>query len=1339
MRLIELRLKNLNSLKGEWHIDFADSAFINEGIFAITGQTGAGKTTILDAICLALYGETPRINSISKSSNEVMTRQTAECFAEVVIDLNGTQYRCRWGQRRAYSKADGNLQDATHEIALVKPKTVDDSDVDVDSKDDKLKGDKILESKLSRTKDKIVELTRMDFQQFTRSILLAQGGFSAFLKAKADERADILEKITGTDIYATISTHVFEKKRSEEEILNKLQFGLDGLTLLEADEEALINEKLTAHQTAQTEQQQHYQRLNEQINWLDAITELEKNVGNYEKEVAAAKQAQADFIPAAKRLNAANKALEIDSQYSQLIYNRDTVERLQKDQQALTHQLPQQEADLAQALRTLKMASAHTQSANDALQTALPKIAQARKLDAAIAQQMHVLDDNRQRKQAITTNTQRLHQEIENHTVQFNQDKAQLAMIEKHLSDAAALHDIDTDAANFDSHGSRLKALLQDNATLAVDKVNHYNHIEQYQTNLDKCQQQQDSAKVQITDAREELAALQDKQAGLTKEQSLADIRAEQEQLEHIGSRIEQVSFKIQQIDALALQINKINTTLPAINNAVTKMAAAISDNETAIVDAKERRQDKQKLLDSWQQMASLEHYISQLKAGEPCPLCGALEHPYSARHPVLNKEQSDVAQTQQQISELDTALNALEQTLSQQRIEYATSQSQIKQLQEQKNPLHEQLTTLGTEIGRLIQPLLDKAYSNAIAASINQLAQVGRNIDLVSKQIATDSAGSASFDLIKESLIKDNLLLLDTIKAELAKRRQYLKNTLTQYEALSDELRIASKAIETFEKQQYQLASDIHKIKTDIQISSLALEDINKKICTNFAELTTLKDAISAILNKYLAGKYELDGVIEPTALQPLLACIEQQIVLNEADYDAHIQTLRQQRSNLVQLKKQFNAYKDEQQTLLSALGSATVQIDTKQAQLDKEEAELNSLLQAISDKTEVLVQLTAERRDIFTDNIFVSNTLNSGADNSNIHPDDMETHLRTVLEQAHSEQAAAQRQLDSAELTLKQLQQQQQQIIDQLTNATTALTTQENIFKAALASSDFIDEAEFIRARLPAAERHSLTEQQQQINDALKQAQSLLTQTMQALAEKKSTPLTTEDRETLVQQQQLIQNELQRLIESIGAMSQQLKDNEEKKGSQQAQRQAIAQQKETLQIWRQLNELIGSSSGKKYRTFAQGLTFDIMVTHANAQLHKMSDRYLLTRDDNNPLELNVIDNYQGGEVRSTKNLSGGEGFIISLALALGLSQMASHNIRVDSLFLDEGFGTLDEESLDIALDTLTSLQQEGKLIGVISHVQALKERILTQIQVTKLSGGYSKITGQGCYHIAS
>ena len=138
-------------------------------------------------------------------------------------------------------------------------------------------------------------------------------------------------------------------------------------------------------------------------------------------------------------------------------------------------------------------------------------------------------------------------------------------------------------------------------------------------------------------------------------------------------------------------------------------------------------------------------------------------------------------------------------------------------------------------------------------------------------------------------------------------------------------------------------------------------------------------------------------------------------------------------------------------------------------------------------------------------------------------------------------------------------------------------------------------------------------------------------------------------------------------------------------------------------------------------------------MVAQANRQLSQMSDRYLLVRDPDQPLELSVVDNYQAGEIRSTKNLSGGESFIVSLALALGLSRLASRNVRVDSLFLDEGFGTLDEETLETALDTLASLQQDGKLIGVISHVQALKERIRTQLSVQPVSSGRSRLAGPG------
>ena len=300
--------------------------------------------------------------------------------------------------------------------------------------------------------------------------------------------------------------------------------------------------------------------------------------------------------------------------------------------------------------------------------------------------------------------------------------------------------------------------------------------------------------------------------------------------------------------------------------------------------------------------------------------------------------------------------------------------------------------------------------------------------------------------------------------------------------------------------------------------------------------------------------------------------------------------------------------------------------------------------------------------------------------------------------------------------------------------------MSAQERDFTHLLQQAKFATEADFIKARLPKAVRDTLHQHHAAIEQALNHAAMQLTQTQQQLDNKRLQPLTemtAENHSQLTHKKAELKADIEQRLGTIGAIHQQLATNEQQKQAQTAQNLAITAQKQVLEVWQQLYELIGSAEGKKYRNFAQGLTFKIMIDHANIQLRKMSNRYLLTPDSKNALELNVIDNYQGGDIRSTKNLSGGEGFIISLALALGLSQMASQNTRGDSLFLDEGFGTLDEESLDIALDTLTNLQQEGKIIGIISHVQALKARIFTQIHVKKLSGGYSEISGQGCQRV--
>lgn len=327
------------------------------------------------------------------------------------------------------------------------------------------------------------------------------------------------------------------------------------------------------------------------------------------------------------------------------------------------------------------------------------------------------------------------------------------------------------------------------------------------------------------------------------------------------------------------------------------------------------------------------------------------------------------------------------------------------------------------------------------------------------------------------------------------------------------------------------------------------------------------------------------------------------------------------------------------------------------------------------------------------------------------------------------------------ASEAELNRLKQQQTALIALIEKDSTQLETlqisqaqQEELFIARLKIVNITNEDEYRSKRLSRDEMAAI----QQTADNLKQQAieltSRLKQTSETLATEEAKQLTDQTSEELESAIANIQTNYELYNQRIGEIRGQLSSNQQALEQQQ---ETITKRDKQLQIterYRRLHVLIGSSDGKKFRNFAQGLTFELVVKHANQQLRQMSDRYLLIRDNDAPLELNVIDNYQGGEIRTTKNLSGGESFVISLALALGLSKLSSNKVQVDSLFLDEGFGTLDEDSLQTALDALDSLQRDGKLIGVISHVGALKDRISLQIQVETLSGGVSKISGVGC-----
>ncbi|MGP4973093.1 AAA family ATPase [Psychrobacter alimentarius] len=1326
MRLIELRLKNLNSLKGEWHIDFADTAFTNEGIFAITGQTGAGKTTILDAICLALYSQTPRLGDITGSANEIMTQGTGECSAEVIIEIDAKRYQCSWYQHRAHKKAKGNLLPIKHEISDVKT-------------------GHILEEKKSKTAAYIQNLIGMDFNQFTRSIMLAQGSFAAFLKSDIGDRAAILEKITGTDIYAKISLNVHEKKRAEEALLDQLQAGVNSLSLLTPEDETTLVVELTELSQQQSQQRQTFKTLSEQLQWLEAVQQLQQNLALYQTEFATAQQAQQTFMPEAKRLEAAKSALEIDSQFRELSHSRDMVKRLNTEQQDLLNKISAQQEAIARGASDLQDADLLEKRAADDLQTTLPLIAKTRELDTDIKQHSHAVADMNERKDVVVDRTRKLSQDIDLHKQVQQENEAHFAHIEKYFSNHQELNDLDTDMITFDNSCRRLKTILEDNTGLLADQIKHDSQARHRKDTAERLSEQQAAEASAIKQRREQLARLQQEQSILTQKQSIASMRGEQEQVDHIITQITQASFKQQHLSELAVQIKKTHLSMPLLSQELTTLEDLIASQQADIQETKLKRQEKQTHLNLLKKVAKLEDYIAELEDGVPCPLCGAHEHPYGNHHPLLdnyndsNDQSNDqrqlpqTIQTEQQIAELETVIDDLEQTLSQYRIEHATKKETLSNQQQQLLSLKQQSKTLCSDMQASLSPLFDNkhAHSELMSAIITPLAQIKEDTGTLSQylnsDLSIDQGDHQTVDQFDETL-SVIASLFDEAKPRLLEKKDALKRLLAQYDEVTDAISALNSLIEQDEKQQHTLVKDLSELTTDIRLIQQKIDSMDEKIHTNFSELAPLMVTVSALVDKYPGGKYQayvqttLKTVDIEYSLKQLSHSIDDKSVLANTDYDVHIEHLRQQRTALNQLKQSFRDQKEHQQRITHTLSSLSAQIETKQAQLTHEEAALKDLTDQITNKRNDLEQLEQQRQLLFGDKT----------------PDTEENTLRKAVDAAKAKQAAAQRQQDNAQQVLAQLITRQEQHAAERQAAMTMLETHQKAFTQKLTESQFADENAFIAAQLSKEARDTLYQRKIDLDNTLRQAKLQLDSTQQSLTQKLAKPMTEQSWETLASQHQQIQADIDQLSQHVGAIDQKLKDNERQKGEQVAQLATINAQKDKLQVWQQLHMLIGSADGKKYRTFAQGLTFQVMIKHANTKLQKMSDRYLLIHDEDSPLELNVIDNYQGGDIRSTKNLSGGEGFIISLALALGLSQMASHNIRVDSLFLDEGFGTLDEDSLDIALDTLTSLQQEGKLIGVISHVQALKDRILTQIKVEKLSGGFSQITGQGCQRIA-
>ncbi len=1221
MKILGVRFKNLNSLTGEWNIDFTHPEYLSDGIFAITGPTGSGKTTVLDAICLGLYGRTPRLDKVTKSSNEIMSRQTGECFAEVTFETQKGRYRCHWSQHRARKKPEGELQQAKHEISDAESETV-------------------LESRILQVAGLIEEATGMDFERFTRSMLLAQGGFAAFLQAPPDARAPILEQITGTEIYTLISMKVHERRTQEREKLDLLMAEISGIQVLSADEERDLRAGLEEKQLHEAAFGTRLEDLRKAATWLETIASLENGICELDKLKEDFEKRRAVFEPERIRLEKSHRALVLEGDYRGVVAVRDLQKIETKGLQDALAVLPLKDKACADALTIKKAAETGMGEARKQQQSEAEVIKKVRDLDARLSEQKKQIEEKDKSISSAEKQGKAYTANIDTALQALKKSQGGLKAVQDYqvghacdaalLTDLAAISKVFTSLRELEDRSNKIREAL--GAAAKENKASVVAHK--------KIEADHEKSRKEFDEQQGGLKILTDKAASILKGHEIGWWHQEHNALKEREGLLKQTDETIERTNTTSATLDshgKSLETMKIAHGELLRDIQSVADKKSLLEKDIESMETQVVLLN---RIRDLEEDRKHLEDGRPCPLCGSSDHPYARGNvPELNKVET----------ELKDARAAFKQ-------------------------LSENLSKLGTEQAKMLTEIL----------------HVEKDIEEKKDWLDADDKQCTGY-MLKLNIVAGPEERAGKVRAE-----------ITEAQARIAEISGIIVNTEEINHKEKAARDNLEKLRTILEGSGKALQDARHKVDTTGREHERL-------IKEEVALGEEVEKVralalkdVEPFGVSQIPSAMLDSIL-----------------KDLSVRKDTWQTKQDEKTDLEKKIHDLESGIDKNKALLEKLE---NDLKESRGNR-EVLVQqyesLNDSRRELY------------GAKNTDQEEQrlaDIVTRTTDAFEKAREEHARIEQEIRVLKEKIDELEKKTSK------RATGLLQAEKNLTDR-LKKAGFEGESDYLSACLSEKERERLSELEKALIREKTELEARRKDKATALAAEHEKHLTDQPLESIKEGISAVDSDLKRIRIELGGMIKSLSENEKLHKEQQERMKKIDAQKTECVRWDDLHQLIGSADGKKFRNFAQGLTFEMMTAHANRQLGKMTNRYLLIRDESQPLELNVIDNYQAGEIRSTKNLSGGESFIVSLALALGLSQMASRKVRVDTLFLDEGFGTLDEEALETALETLGGLQQEGKLIGVISHVNALKERISTQIQVIPETGGRSSLSGPGCW----
>lgn len=1245
MKILAIRGKNLASLAGEFVIDFQQEPLASAGLFAIAGPTGSGKSTLLDALCLALYDETPRLTRAAvkgvslpdvgddtitpQDPRNLLRRGAGEALAEVdFIGNDGIAYRARWSVRRARSKAGGKLQHT--EMAL---QTLAD--------EQRIGGVK------SEVQQAIRERLGLSFTQFTRAALLAQNEFSAFLKANDNDRAELLETLTGLDVYTGLSMRAYERAKAEQQALQALIDQCVGQQPLAAADRAQLEQGLIVAQAEAAQLEQRKTELDRQLQWHQTWEKLKQAEQQAIELVQQTRAAQDSAAPRTAYLaqveavqNARPLLVELDRAAGDVEQTRQAVSDAERKLESARQLRRQADDALAKAQQQVADAEQAKRAAGPDLELAKRLEAEINTLAPAHAAALKIRNDARD---AET----RAQHALAGKQAERNQTAQALQTAQDWLTGNKALRGL---AENWPGW----EVLFNEAATAQTGLRDIERKITACWQDEQQKQQARDQAGIALTKAE---ATFQAAEAQLqTAIQAVAGFDGDALVLRRATteSRRDRVAEAEKLWTELAHALTRqqeLKTETDAVQVKIAQAETALKQlhAEQPVTVARLEQAEKSLKIAETACAKNVETLRNTLESGSPCPVCGATEHPYSAGDAPSRTLLASLN------TEVDQSRKARDTLVEQKAIHQTILDSSRQRL---------------AAIDKEREPLLAAIAKNTVRWNAQPLAT-----ELTAIAIADYSGWfTAQNQHVREQLdamLKEENRQREAIKAR-DKAQQDRNKAQQQHSTIRDAATATQttfdQAISTLQTATVRQTEAAQQLDDRLKALNPAFPDTDwqpvwKSDPDAFYWKYQQQSAQWSVKSKELESRQISLGRIE-VELNGLTATVAEKVAQRQrtaeefAIADRHLQEKHQQRKNLlngrsvVEVETAFDQATNNAHALLQQQNQTTQQA----AQADIQAAtELKSATQLLADRQKTATQADTAFNHWLAD--FNARLMDKNLDVMQLRA--LLVHDGDWLKQERGRLQMLTDSVQKAEITLRERQSQRQD-----------------------------------------------HERQRAGSDALEVVQAT---------------------------QQQISNTLKIAMSRHHEAALDLRRDDDRKQTTAALQEKIAGQQVKTEIWRKLNDLIGSADGRRFRNYAQQLTLDVLLGYANHHLASLSRRYRLERVPET-LALMVIDQDMGDERRSVHSLSGGESFLVSLALALGLASLSSNRVRVESLFIDEGFGSLDADTLRVAMDALDHLQSQGRKVGVISHVQEMTERIGVQIRVQRQSGGQSRIEVRGC-----